>query len=324
MTKVSVVIPTCRDLSFLEKWRETDLVNQHLIIVEDKPSPVCEIPKDYDITRYCHEDIDRELGEDASWIIARQDGGIKSFGILKAYQQKAETIICLDDDTAPLVDNFVQAHEVNLAVPVINSCWMNSLSSGEVFVRGVPYSERTPKEVVFNMGLWKGIADLDAPTAILHRDENFDDQLLTDTAVPEGCFFSHCVMNVAIKRKAVPAFYQLLMGDRWGMYRFDDIWSGLFLKKCTDYMGHAVTIGEPYVQHNKASNLQKNLEREEKGMGLHENFWRYIKDVEMCGGDYIQAYNCLAGHVTTYGHNNKIPYFEKLGEAMNIWLDLLE
>jgi len=47
-------------------------------------------------------------------------------------------------------------------------------------------------------------------------------------------------MNLAFRQEVVPAFYQFPMDDnRWDVGRFDDIWSGLTLKRACDVLRQA-------------------------------------------------------------------------------------
>lgn len=61
-------------------------------------------------------------------------------------------------------------------------------------------------------------------------------------------------MNLAFKREIIPAFYQLLMDyNPWRIGRFDDMWTGIFLKRGADALGKAFVTGYPLCQHNKAA-----------------------------------------------------------------------
>ena len=100
---VFIVIPTIRNLDFLESWRDEfkDCIG---IIVEDHHSKEIMTPQKYfeKVFNYSWEDIDKELGED-SWIISRKNSGIRCYGFLKAWQMGAEVIITLDDDCYQII-----------------------------------------------------------------------------------------------------------------------------------------------------------------------------------------------------------------------------
>ena len=85
LTKVVVVIPTNRGLSFLETWRSSDLREATLVVVEDAATRNISVPHGFDVQLFCWQDIDRELS-DKSWIIGRRSSTIRSYGFLKAWQ----------------------------------------------------------------------------------------------------------------------------------------------------------------------------------------------------------------------------------------------
>ena len=62
-----IVIPTIRDLSFLEEWR-AEFAPHKIIVCEDHPEKQVALPSGFEIDHYCWKDIDAELGE-SSWII---------------------------------------------------------------------------------------------------------------------------------------------------------------------------------------------------------------------------------------------------------------
>jgi len=318
MQNVAVVIPTCRDLSFLEKWRNTDLIEAKIYVVEDKPEITIKPPKGFNCEIYSHKEINDDLGKD-SWIIARGDGGIKSYGLLKAWRDGADIIICLDDDVFPLHIDFVQQHLNQLNKKVINSNFVNSVKSDEVFMRGVPYSERKRKRVVFNMGLWTDNPDFDALTQISYRGEFY--RLRKNKVVPKHSYFPHCVMNVAMRNEVVPIMYQLLMGPKWNMFRFDDIWSGIFMKKICDHLDVAVTLGEPWAKHSKASNPWTNLKKESQGLEMNEKLWKYVEDIKLTETTYAECYWELADKLSRANVDwcGRKEYFENLFTAMKLW-----
>jgi hypothetical protein len=51
-------------------------------------------------------------------------------------------------------------------------------------------------------------------------------------------------MNTSFVSKIIPAFYQLYM-KHMGVDRFNDIWSGIFLKKIVDHLGDNISLGTP-------------------------------------------------------------------------------
>jgi hypothetical protein len=196
--------------------------------------------------------------------------------------------------------------------------------------RGIPYGDKGRLPVLLNHGLWTGVPDLDGPTALVR--ERWPVAVTLRAArevIPPGMWFPLCAMNVCYHRTAIPGAYNLIMGlEEAGFDRFDDIWSGLFLKRIADHTGRYITSGLPFVRHAKASNYFANLRKEALGIQLHEDFWRFVADAPLDGATTIaDSYNRLGTWVRQFparhpGAPANRDYFEKLGEAMRLWSGL--
>jgi hypothetical protein len=100
------------------------------------------------------------------------------------------------------------------------------------------------------MGLWTGHPDLDAITILYHS--GLDGKCSINgkylkrekVVVGGGTYFTLCSMNTSFVSKIIPAFYQLYM-KHMGVDRFNDIWSGIFLKKIVDHLGDNISLGTP-------------------------------------------------------------------------------
>lgn len=325
MSKGVIVIPTCRDLEFLNEWRDkgTDVPSVPIIVVEDKWKAEFKNPEGYDISRYTRTDIEAEFKHPE--IIPFGDGGIKSFGIWKAYEEGYDYIIGMDDDVYPTAEKqlFVEAHRKALEQETVNTRWFNQIVQPEgFFPRGFPTRGvvREKRPVVLNMGLWDRNPDLGATEFF---KEEWDDKATFhyhSGAIPNGQFFCLSAMNMAFKREIVPAFYQGLMGDAHGVYRYDDVWAGMFLKKIADHLHYNVKMGGPIVDHRKKSNIKKSLQRELPGMMLHEQLWPIIDKYDVEGDDWATCYIDVAGVVSNMSHRGG--YLEKMGKAMQKWAEL--
>ncbi len=103
--------------------------------------------------------------------------------------------------------------------------------------------------------------DLDAVRILMDGDLEGQAQTRTDFDDFDGDFVAEpgqyltvCSMNLAFEREVIPAFYQLPMDDNeWEVGRFDDIWSGVFLKRAADVLGKDIVTGYPLCEHNKAA-----------------------------------------------------------------------
>lgn len=92
--ELDIVIPTIRNLDFLEMWRPF-FQPYHLIIVQDgDPSKTIKVPEGFDYELYNRNDINRILGPKAS-CISFKDSACRCFGYLVS---KKKYIFTIDDD----------------------------------------------------------------------------------------------------------------------------------------------------------------------------------------------------------------------------------
>ncbi len=230
-----------------------------------------------------------------------------SFGLL--YMWANETFkfgVFIDDDTAPHDEcDFFGQHLRNLShggrMPTAQSDaqWVNVLyqSSTDLYPRGYPYQAMDAKvntvstdvdTVVASQGLWTNVPDLDAVRILMDGDLNgqaktrtTSDDYKQDFTVAEGQYLTVCSMNLAFRREIIPAFYQFPMDDnQWEVGRFDDIWSGVLLKRAVDLQDKTIYNGAPLCAHNKAPRSTfGDLANEVAGLELNEHFWEVIDAV---------------------------------------------
>lgn len=92
--ELDIVIPTIRNLDFLEMWRPF-FEQYHLIIVQDgDPSKTIKVPDGFDYELYNRNDINRILGPKAS-CISFKDSACRCFGYMVS---KKKYIFTIDDD----------------------------------------------------------------------------------------------------------------------------------------------------------------------------------------------------------------------------------
>jgi len=195
--------------------------------------------------------------------------------------------------------------------------WYNTINnliyngaSQHIFPRDHPYEPVTRNEdyewvtkggeCVLNMGLWSGDLDLDAMTLLYFGGLNGKSHIKGNNIkrekviVGEGTYFAICSMNTAFRRKVIPAFYQLYM-NFMSIDRFDDIWSGLFLKKIADHLGDKICLGAPIVYHDKRPrSIFKDLKSELEGIIINEILWKVVDSLQLNGKDYYSCYQELA------------------------------
>jgi reversibly glycosylated polypeptide/UDP-arabinopyranose mutase len=260
---IAIIVPTIRPESyktFLEAWNP--LFEKHqveLITVWDGKKPKLE----HRGKKYTPKQV---MGKYES-CLTNFNAGIRNLGF--AYVAKnlpdVQFIITLDDDLIPVGDP-IQDHidALDRRVPV---SWM--MTAGD-YTRGFPYGIRTEAEVVLSHGVWTGVADWDAPTQLVlgsHRPTTF-----YQGVVPKGILFPVCAMNMAFKRKLLPYIFQAPWDE--GVYRFDDIFAGIVAKREIDERGWAAVTGYATVNHQRASDVFKNLQNEALGIQLNETYWQ--------------------------------------------------
>ncbi len=279
-----------------------------------------------------------------------------SFGLLwMLANPQFEHGFFLDDDTAPHEDfNFFQNHldhlgsEKELEHVSSDKSWVNVLHQNYerhgLYPRGYPYScmdeetttvQQKSREIVASQGLWTNIPDLDAVRILMDGDlrgqantltkaEDFTGNFVAD----EENFLTVCSMNLAFKREVIPAFYQFPMDDnRWSIGRFDDIWSGLTLKKAADLLGKSVVTGYPLCIHNKAERSTfSDLNNEVPALELNEHFWKALADAPGTVEDYFGAYREMISAIEDYDFSNyeNSDFIDFTVDKMRRWLEVCE
>ncbi len=277
----------------------------------------------------------------------------RNVGFLMALRDGAEVLISIDDDNLPCPgQDFIGGHavtgrDIEAAELSASSGWYNLFDALDavpaipMWPRGHPYRHRGPQEVGsrlaraivhVNAGLWLGDPDVDALTRIaIHPDvKRMKVQrglLARDTFSPIN------TQNTAIHRKAMPAYYYVLMhepmhGSR--LNRFGDIWSGYFVQKCAKTLGYAVAFGAPAVEQVRNDHdLFVDLREEYWGIVLSEHLSQWLTGVRLAGSDYPTLYGDLADRLFEHVKGLAVPavnyevvsYFEKVRVAMHTWLE---
>jgi len=292
--------------------------------------------------------------EEFSHLIPAASHAQTSFGLLYLWaHERFEYGVFIDDDTLPHAEeDFFGTHMHNLSyegeVESVSSdeSWVNVLyqSDTDLYPRGYPYAamdetvetdtERVD-EVVASQGLWTNVPDLDAVRILMDGDLNGQAQTLTgasdfkrDFVAAEGQYLTVCSMNLAFRREVVPAFYQLPMDDNeWDVGRFDDIWSGLFIKRAADELGKQVYNGGPLCEHNKAPRSTfDDLANEVAGLELNEHVWEVLDGVADGADSFEAAFAEMADALAEgdFDEWNNGAFLVHCGEYMRDWLDCLD
>ena len=315
--KVGIIIPTIREDSintFLKKWDFPDYCK--VFVIEDLSTKTFTLSKDV----YFHGSWEDFEDIEDNWIFSKTcGGGIRSFGFYKAFMDKCDYIITLDDDCLPteycngteFVDSHIRQLEVN------NGKWL--WTTKEIRPRGVPYQNiGQENETLINMGFWKKNADFDAPTQLLHGPMEVPPKKWNP--LPKGYYAPICGMNLSFKRKAMPMMFQPLMGEDYEVWRFDDIWFGIIAKKICDHLGFLIRTGSPDIIHSRASNVWSNLKKEVPGLEANEEFWEIIDNVKLKGKTISDCYLEIAYVLM----KERGTYYHTLGMAMTKWVNLFK
>jgi hypothetical protein len=184
------------------------------------------------------------------------------------------------------------------------------------------------------------VPDLDAVRILMDGDLQGQAQTRTsaedfgeDFLVAPGHYTTVCSMNLAFRREVVPAFYQLPMDDNeWAVGRFDDIWSGVFLKRAADLLDKQVLTGDPLCRHDKAPRSTfDDLHNEVAGLELNEHLWTLVDDVSptVDPADGPAAYADVAAAIADALIDAEADYrngdfLAHVGRYTHDWLDCLD
>jgi hypothetical protein len=246
----------------------------------------------------------------------------RNIGYLQALAAGCDFIISIDDDNYCLPDkDYFAGQEVCLTTAQsvseevdgwYNPCSLLNVGLTRVFQRGFPYYKRQSHlggvhfkagnfNVHANQGLWFSDPDIDAMSWLVTPVKSYPGQpsglsmvLGQKTWAPVNS------QNTAVRAEAIPAYYFIPMGWRYGgaqADRFGDIFQGYFLQKCMKHLGGHLRIGSPFVDHRRNSHVYfTDVEKELPCIMLLEEMLPWLTDerTELSGSDYCEAYLCLA------------------------------
>ncbi|MEM9446962.1 MAG: hypothetical protein AAGA75_00330 [Cyanobacteria bacterium P01_E01_bin.6] len=282
----------------------------------------------------------------------------RNIGFLMAYRDRCDVIVAIDDDNYPRKDwPFLEGHqhvgkEVTLPTAIGHQVWFNLCTmmdvnckaqgvDGTVYARGFPYKRRDPRcgyiddtthtrFVAINAGLWSGDPDVDAATRLVTgcaAEAKFSQSALLDP----GSVMPINTQNTALLRDAIPAYYYVKMGHPVGgmkLDRFGDIFSGFFVQKCAQAVGHAVRIGSPVVEHRRSPhNLYKDLWNELAGMVVIDDMLPLLEAPLPKASNYSDAALTLAEWIWSWSQKQEgflwdeelRFYFSTVSKNIELW-----
>jgi len=367
--RVHIIIPSINNLKNIRSFQPQLEKNDCKLLIIDEgdqilrknnESLISEIPHEFYGPRERAEWFKKHFGSSYRThlsVIPKRCHAEISFGLLMAYEEQPDLVIELDDDVFAVEgQDLVALHHSNLegdfGVTIESeSRWYNSVENlelstdTEIFPRGYPYALDTRNvkyewhdergKCVLNMGLWTGNPDLDALTLLYHCGFDGNSHIRSlrckrkKVIVTKGTYFPICSMNTAFVPKIIPAFYQLYM-NHMGIDRFDDIWSGIFLKKIADHINDKICLGEPIVYHDRGPrNFFKYLKMEWDGIFINEILWQTVDALSLDGKTYWDAYNSFVREFeSNITKTTLTPSHEKFVriqiQKMKLWLKTID
>ncbi|GFZ19207.1 reversibly glycosylated polypeptide 1 [Actinidia rufa] len=245
--ELDIVIPTIRNLDFLEMWRPF-FEQYHLIIVQDgDPSKTIKVPEGFDYELYNRNDINRILGPKAS-CISFKDSACRCFGYMVS---KKKYIFTIDDDCFVMWASYYSAEVLvfNVVDLLVVACFMilvswkigllkthlakrsmplhstfRTFSPHQLLRSSTPCMIRSEMVLILSVGtllayvrvsrpavshgLWLNIPDYDAPTQLVKPLERNSRYVDAVLTIPKGTLFPMCGMNLGFNRDLIgPAMY---------------------------------------------------------------------------------------------------------------------
>lgn len=263
----------------------------------------------------------------------------RDIGILKAYENGADTVITIDDDNLLACDDMLFWHDMvghyaELPVYKSTSGWFNVCSilkeeNGIKFYhRG--YSPRHKWErnaytsaqvryakVVVNAGLWFNNPDTDAITRLERKLNVIDFDNQDDTgniALAPGTWSPFNCQNTAIARDLIPAYF---MSPHIG--RHSDIFASYVIARLAEHFGDVIAFGMPFSNHDRSEhNLWHDLEIEKWGMQHTDEFCDVLRSARLTATTYHEGFGQLIEHLKWAAS------FQKVVEGMQIWYNVFK
>lgn len=324
--KIAIVVPSIREnsiMKFIEKWKIKDVDDYKLFVIEDNEFKTFKLPK-Y-VNHYSHAEIDAEFPQ--PHIIPRKISGVRNFGFWKAWKDKYDYILTLDDDCYPhssakTIKVLINQHlkYINKITP--NNGWFYTINNE--YSRGMNYNDIKDVSVIkLSVGGWSKVPDLDGQKQLYYENNKlkFPQGKMHPEIVPKNVMYTLCGMHVFFPMDILNVMYWWPTLSKY--YRYDDIWMGFVLKRYFDMMNYAMVNSAAVVTHSRASNAQRNFELESMNDGYLTNdaFSECIQNSYVYN---FENYIELLMYITQCDriHNNK--YFETVSNNALTWYNIFK
>lgn len=203
-----------------------------------------------------------------------------------------------------------------------------------VSYQGASIEGAQSQPVIFSLGLWKGIYDINAVDKVDGRQYKFPDAELRHRSVlvAPGRLVSVCSMNMQFRREVTPATYQLPMHVKvlpsGVIDRYGDIWGGFILKTLTDLKGDGLAVGEPMIEHLKEGDYVRNIWQENLCHQVNDEFLELLADsaATIAPGAYLDMMEQLAEAFRARREGCSpvlAAYMQHLAPALDAWVKAL-
>lgn len=322
---MKVALITACHINPTQEWIDSLPTDIDIFVVNDewKEKVIIDRPN---VKVFGYKEQEEELGEHYEYFAKtfHKSSACKNFGLWYAYKKGYDYVIMIDSD-CNCPQNFVKDHL--RAIQKRGIGWENNIEEfGDAFARGFPYPERD-KEIVLNMGMWKGQMDINGQDKVDNPDlAKIHDYMwypVRKNKVANG-MIPLSGMNVCLKIEAIPAYFLIPNFDYEDLKfrRCDDIFGGYIFQKLVKLRGDCISYGQPLVYHDSEVDPKVDAKEEESMNEFDEEFYDLIDKViantpfEMT---YKKLFNSFTNQFLALSYNTK---FDDLIYAFNWWKNL--
>jgi len=323
---MKIALITAVHITPTKEWIKSLPTDIDIIVVNDEWKEKVVIDKP-NVKVFGYKEQEELLGEHYEYFAKtfHKSSSIKNFGMWYAYKQGYDYVIMIDSD-CNCPPNFVKDHI--RAIQKRGEGWENNISEfGNHFARGFPYSERD-KEIVLNMGMWKGQMDINGQDKIdnpeLAKPHDYMWYPVGKTQVANG-MIPLSGMNIIIARDAIPAYFLIPNFDYEDLKfrRCDDIFGGYIFQRLARLKGDVISYGQPLVYHDSPVVPEEDAKEEEAMNEYDKEFYELVDNCikNVSGMDYKYMFESFENSFEIKSLGTK---YESLISSFNWWKNLYE
>lgn len=270
-----------------------------MIVIGDRKSPDSKIVEflEQNCPNHLYLGIDAQKGFKVDKLLGENTIGRRNVGYVLALEAKADVIVTVDDDNAPLSTDYFRQMVLGPATSSLalfdgleasaSSRWFDV---GQFYApvaphRGFPYTRKCPAVLMpvtdarigVVAGCCLGDPDIDAATRIVNGPtvHRVSEVLQDGIVVASDTWTVFNSQNTAFLRELTPAMFLAP-----GVGRHDDIFASLICQRIMRECGLQVFHGKPFVwQQRNEHNLLGDLDNEIYGMKTIERLAKYLDTI---------------------------------------------